>query len=88
MYITNSLKNIFVFILDYDRPLPLVPSKRPREEMEISTASDTEEDPAESDSIVEEASGSECEPNKRRKQADEIIPRLVAILFRSMMECS
>jgi hypothetical protein len=46
--------------------------------MEVSTASETEEDPAESDSVVEEAAGSECE-RKRRKQAETTIPRLVAI---------
>jgi hypothetical protein len=46
--------------------------------MEVSTASETEEDPAESDSVIEEAAGSECE-RKRRKQAETTIPRLVAI---------
>ncbi|XP_046452031.1 tyrosine-protein phosphatase non-receptor type 2-like isoform X2 [Daphnia pulex] len=61
---------------DYDRPLPLAPSKRGHEEMEVSTASETEEDPAESDSVVEEAAGSECE-RKRRKQAETTIPSRV-----------
>lgn len=47
--------------------------------MEVSTASETEEDPIEGESTVEEATGSECE-RKRRKQAEETIPRLVIIL--------
>ncbi|KAK4008778.1 tyrosine-protein phosphatase non-receptor type 2 isoform X1 [Daphnia magna] len=59
---------------DYDRPLPVLPSKRPREEMEVYTTSETEEDPTESDSVAEETTTSECE-RKRRKQAESTIPR-------------
>lgn len=65
----------YVSLLDYNRPLPL-PPKRPREEVEGSTASETEDDVPKGDSAVEEASSSECE-RKRRKQTEEIIPRLV-----------
>ena len=72
----SCISNFNSIFLDYDRPLPLLPSKRPREEVEASTASETEEDLAEGDSsVVEEASSSECE-RKRRKQTEEIIPRL------------
>ena len=52
--------------------------------MEVSTASETEEDPTESDSVVEEAAGSECE-RKRRKQAEMTIPRLVAIHLKDVI---
>ena len=67
-------------MLDYDRPLPPAPcTKRPREEVEEPSSSETEEDLVESDSAVEEVGNNECEP-KRRKQAEETIPRLVLIL--------
>lgn len=66
---------------DYDRPLPLVPSKRAHPGVEVSTASETEEDPVETDSVVEEASGSECERKRRKPSEEVIIPRLVEISF-------
>lgn len=65
------------FVPDYDRPLPVLPSKRPREEMDVYTASETDEDPTESDSVVDETTVSECD-RKRRKQGETTIPRLVA----------
>ena len=77
---------INIFVIDYDRPLPLVPPrpKRPHGEVEPSTASEAEEveDP-EVDGGDANASGTDTERKRRKAEqhSTDNIPRLVCVLF-------